>query len=418
MQQGGDLIEEGNSVCVLRPNLPCDMNDTISKNKISKLVFGFSEELLSDKTKQEIKMNQEIQKIKDYKNWAIVLDNYCKTPPRYELSTYDPEGIKDCYDKFDTMDYDSSSSYDKSIYSYMMNAIYGGKDMDRHFTSIFSNSKNNFSGKFLKFMKQMKPLFHGLVEMKKNKIVHNDIKPQNIVLHNGKFKYIDFGLSLHSNQYEHFKSRSIREFKKNKRIYIHYPLDYLYFYLTKKQLQVEHKKIIDNIHENYFVEAYKNHIDNYQYIQPGDDYLTQFETIVRNKNKGVVTEDEIINGIDVYGLGMCVPFLIEMRYGGTTILSEIMKIDIIKDFMKLFHKMIHPYNYYRISAEKAKHEFEKLLNKYNKKRKQKQISRKKQRLLSRKIHRQLSRKKQKQLSRKKYKQLSRKKQKQLSKRRV
>ena len=44
-------------------------------------------------------------------------------------------------------------------------------------------------------MEKIEPLFLGLKVMNDKKIVHNDIKFNNIVLHQGVFKYIDFGLS-------------------------------------------------------------------------------------------------------------------------------------------------------------------------------------------------------------------------------
>ena len=60
-------------------------------------------------------------------------------------------------------------------------------------------------------MEKMEPLFLGLKAMNDNKIVHNDIKYNNIVLHNGVFKYIDFGLSNVSSKKQHFKNRSLEE---------------------------------------------------------------------------------------------------------------------------------------------------------------------------------------------------------------
>ena len=49
--------------------------------------------------------------------------------------------------------------------------------------------------KFIDFMKKIDNLFKGLVDLNKYGISHLDIKQNNIVYHNGKFKFIDFGLS-------------------------------------------------------------------------------------------------------------------------------------------------------------------------------------------------------------------------------
>ena len=51
----------------------------------------------------------------------------------------------------------------------------------------------------------MKPVFLGLVEMDKNKLVHKDIKYNNIVVHKNSFKYIDFGLSSNLKNKHEFK---------------------------------------------------------------------------------------------------------------------------------------------------------------------------------------------------------------------
>ena len=49
---------------------------------------------------------------------------------------------------------------------------------EKYFTNKFTNistNPKNLEKEFLKFMKMMKPVFLGLVEMSKNKLVHKDI---------------------------------------------------------------------------------------------------------------------------------------------------------------------------------------------------------------------------------------------------
>ena len=58
---------------------------------------------------------------------------------------------------------------------------------------------------FLKLMNMMEPLFLGLKKMDEKNIIHNDIKPNNIVVHDGVFKYIDFGLPGQLSDKNHFR---------------------------------------------------------------------------------------------------------------------------------------------------------------------------------------------------------------------
>ena len=77
----------------------------------------------------------------------------------------------------------------------------------------------------------MKDMFKGLVEINNYNISHLDIKPDNIVISKDNFKFIDFGLSNKINKIDYFKKRSYNEFKTS-RIYLYYPLEYIYSFLT------------------------------------------------------------------------------------------------------------------------------------------------------------------------------------------
>ena len=93
----------------------------------------------------------------------------------------------------------------------------------------------------------MKYLFVGLKEIYKNKIIHLDIKYNNIVLDGKFFKYIDFGLSSQLNDLNHFRQRSLSEFNSNKYSIIYMPInlicrlfnciEYLYLFLDEYDKQ-------------------------------------------------------------------------------------------------------------------------------------------------------------------------------------
>jgi serine/threonine protein kinase len=356
--EGGKLIYGGLSSCVFRPNIPCK-NEPISTKKITKVVFH--PQKTKDMVQRELMMNQYIQKVDMYHKWAIIYEINCKAPTKNEMSTFDPEGVHDCFSNVSNR----ANLYGNiDNYSQMMSGLYGGLSLDAYFLEQVSPMKD-FPDKFLDIMKKMKPLFRGLVEMKKNKIIHNDIKPLNLVLHNGSFKYIDFGLSAKSNDYRFFKTRCLNEYNSN-RIYFHYPLDYLMFYLTNKNLDKEYSKIIKHTNKKNITRPYKTSVDTYQILTVGDHYIDQFLNIRKNIDNGSLSEKQMIEGIDVYGLGMCVPYMMEMAFGEYKTFDHILSIPVVKDFMLLFSKMINPYNNDRLSEEESKDRFLKLLKKYTK----------------------------------------------------
>ena len=67
----------------------------------------------------------------------------------------------------------------------------------------------------------MKYLFIGLKELFNNKLIHIDIKFNNIVLDKNYFKYIDFGLSGELKDMDHFENRSLSEFNTKRISEIH-----------------------------------------------------------------------------------------------------------------------------------------------------------------------------------------------------
>ena len=245
-------------------------------------------------------MNEAIQKIKGYSSWAIIFDQFCKPLPKHVLMDYDEEGLNDCIGD------DSYLQDDFDKHSYMMNGIYGGETMDDYFYRSFESKKmslQEINKKFLEFMKMMEPLFLGLKKMGEKKIIHNDIKSNNIVVHDGVFKYIDFGLAGIVSDKQHFKQRSQDELRSN-RIYLYYPLEYLLFYATKSQLDEELWKVENKQKRDNF--DYLNSIHSIFGVDAIDIY---YGTIYGLRNKEI-NETKMIKGIDVYSLGTLVPLLL------------------------------------------------------------------------------------------------------------
>ena len=113
--------------------------------------------------------------------------------------------------------------------------------------------------------------------------------------------------------------------------------------------------------------------------------MTQFQIINKNIDKKMISEKDILQGIDVYSLGICMILLIEQHVING--LSKTPKM--IEDFIELFSQMMNPYIKYRLTAEQAEKQFHQLLKQYSKKNKQyskkkKQYSKKKKKYYKKK----------------------------------
>jgi serine/threonine protein kinase len=361
---GGELIATGSSSCIFKPNIPCKSSDKISNERISKIVY--SEDAIFE-SKNEKKMNDKIQKIKGYSKWSLIFNEYCKPMKKDILENYDSNGINDCFSE-------EEERYlidDFDLNSYMMNGNYGGITLNEYFENVFYNKISNnksFSNEFYDLMRRIEPLFLGLKVMYDNKIVHNDIKYNNIVMHNGVFKFIDFGLSEYSSNKNHFKDRSLSEFN-TERLYLFYPLDYLLFYANKTKINQEINLVSKGYTRRNFFELDEvlklfntNGLNNYLFIQD----------LFQNKQ---FTEIDMIKSIDTYSLGILIPLLFlfntkskENSSPSSDFIQKILSKNImVQEFFELFLMMLNISPKNRIKPEYAYKEFKRLLKKFKNK---------------------------------------------------
>ena len=242
------------------------------------------------------------------------------------VKEYDEDGYTDCFKDKDNL-YNMEVTDNPYEGAHILNSDLGGDTMKSVFKDLFSNlNKFNLEDSFINFMKMMHPLFEGLKEMNKGKIVHNDIKPINIIEKDGVLKYIDFGLTGKINNPRHFINRSVKEYN-TKRIYYYYPLEYIFFSSNdiSDKINIKNRK-----HYKLLAEVY-NQLDL--------DIDKVAEYILDIINTGRINIKNIIPKIDVYGLGILVPILFHTE---TNIQYPYMNSKIIKDFYDLFRNMIHP----------------------------------------------------------------------------
>lgn len=348
---GGKLLARGSSTCVFSPGLPCNFGSKVDNKKISKIIYSDKSKILYDREKE---INSLIKKIKGYKKWCIIFDEYCKAPPYKILESYDYLGMKECVNKKVSLPLFENNSM-------MLNGLNGGDTLLNYFKNNFSNVTDGklLEKKFLELMKMMRPLFVGLVELSKNKICHNDIKYNNIVYKNKRsgFKFIDFGLSTVYKDKDSFKRRSLKEFSTS-RLYVFYPIEYIYYFNDYKLLDKEMNKkrknsdIISNIYKIFNLNL---------------DDIRQ-DTIYR-LSKSRINLEELIKKIDIYSLGIQIPLLF-IQYSNNINPHENNKV--IQDFYFLFKEMCQPFASNRITPEKALERLDILLNNnVSKKRKKK-----------------------------------------------
>ena len=92
--KGGSLIGRGSFGCVFKPCLKCPGEKSSKEGIVSKVFF--SED--SDKeAKEEIKIDDMIQKIKGNEKWAHIWYKNCK-PPSYDILYKQDEEIEDWID--------------------------------------------------------------------------------------------------------------------------------------------------------------------------------------------------------------------------------------------------------------------------------------------------------------------------------
>lgn len=343
--EGGKLIYNGSKVCVFTPDIPCKNQNKRSKRtkkRLSKIVFDNR----NHKIDKEIKMNMKIKSIKNYKKWAIIFDTFCKSKSYSE--------IKDNYDNDISKCVKPEKIQLFNRYGNMYQGKLAGKTFADYIRDNYYWTINELQ--FRKLMKMMKPLFIGLVEMKKNNFIHNDIKYHNIVLEKDKFKYIDFGFSGLLKEKKFFENRSKQEFD-TYRFYDWYPVEYLYSYQSKKDLNRELTELNQFDYRKGFDDLTKVHSI---YNRDLESYMKSFINELLEGKK--INKKKLILSIDVYSLGILIPISFIKITENNILLQRSKCID---EFYKLFGMMTELDFEKRISAEKSLEIFKYLLMKHN-----------------------------------------------------
>ena len=341
-EMGAKLLASGSSSCIFKPFIPCkDSSDKQTNDKISKIVYGKK----SDKyLNQEKTMNNIIRKIDGYKRWCLIYNKFCKAPTYSNIFKNYDKDILDCLDEMYSEKFNKTNN--------MMIGDYGGITFEDYFEDNILKHKSvkTINREIYILFKKMAPLFIGLDELNKNKLVHLDIKVNNIVLHDNVFKYIDFGLSCKLNDKVHLETRSKSEFY-GKRYYLWYPIEYIFSNANKSDLDYELSKLNADKTRKHFEKGGKIH----------KLFNRDFEADIRNNIKDrKINKNELYSKIDTYSLGLLIPYLF-VDYGITKYIN---KSDFLKELFSFFSEMCDPDYEKRITPIMCLNKYYSLLKKY------------------------------------------------------
>ena len=188
IQKAGDVLGKGASGCVIHPPITCktkkkNNNSHKKSKKVSKIVRILDKSNNRYKTKTSMLVNEinissiikENAKSFNYKpyDYFCLMHDFCKIP----LSSIPKDDFEKC---------NLSSKYEYIS----LNLEKCGQDLT-HISSLqplktITNLKKN-----------IKHLLNGLKILKLNKIIHCDIKPQNLTINDNLIKFIDFDASLY-----------------------------------------------------------------------------------------------------------------------------------------------------------------------------------------------------------------------------
>ena len=349
------LIGKGSYGCVFKPAIKCKKKKyTIHKNKISKVFIN------NDSSKHELKINQAVQKISNYKEWAYIWKKGC-TPPKYE-EIKNTSDIKKCLKKIKK----KKKDYNKK--SYMLLGHYGGISFSKYCEKLIKKSTfrtiKEFTKVFLKLFRLLHNIFLGISELNKHGISHQDLSNSNIMFKKNQCYLIDFGLSCRYTDMKSYKERSRKQIS-GSRIYDPYPFDYIYAFAKKDELKAE---LIDFQYENY-----RDNYNDYQNVHQNifnrqdikDDIVNLFLLPASLGENFKLNKKLILKKLDTYSLGILLPMMFNDMANvyniGKKKFTKCFQSPKIQNQLALLKDMtdIHPKN--RIDIEDAYERFKTLI---------------------------------------------------------
>jgi len=228
---GGALIGQGTYGCVFRPALPCKKNTRNRPGQISKLMNARDAE-------EELKQRDLFRSVDPTQKYFLYPFEICDPKLPFDKKNR----VNDCSVPITVRKILQSLDGGESIQNI---------DVDRaDYPALFQSISN---------------LFEGLEKAHAKDIVHNDIKPDNIVvtkMPDGKFnsRFIDFGISFKWDDLDELSKNKKTPFTRNEKGHSVFDLQYLYWSIEvhfTNPHPVDKKKLIYDFYKKT-IERFKN----------------------------------------------------------------------------------------------------------------------------------------------------------------
>ncbi len=272
-QKGGKFINSGTYGCVFTPHLKCKDVNNIPKavGKVFNRTKYFDE---------EVKIANRIKKDIDPKGVFTL-------PP---LATCQVQYIRknDEFKKCDLAEPNMrATDYRQIIYPH------GGKtleDIHDDQTSMRGSPKT-----FLKLLVAFRPILEGLCKMTEHKLIHNDIKTNNIMYKKGRLYLIDFGKMVHHD--EIFTRAMVHDLLDDK--YWHPPEFKAFLQSRTTDVDVLYRSIMSNFRSfRHLARAFSTHLRM--------NAMTDFEVFYNARVPQKQYKEVCAGKIDVYALGLAI----------------------------------------------------------------------------------------------------------------
>ena len=364
-----EVIGQGKYGCVHKPSLRCTKNpkNMTYKNKISKIM---------KKKYAEIELDEYavMQKIDNKQRFYLGTPIQCS--PKHTRETI--QSLRKCdylraskINDYELLIMENGGNNLKMFANCVSSYVFQNSEDDTHNCASFPNGKKmNRIKKGKDIMKQFwnecNRLFIGLIVLQKNNIIHQDLKPQNIVydVKKQRVNFIDFGLMT---TIKEIKKLGLESKYNNNELHWSFPPEIVLINVTKfKNREQEFDNFITDIenpegHINYFMEVtvpdYLKKRESVTIQQHIKDYHTMlFDELPRHSYDIFMTR--IMETFDVYGLGISLIYVLNKT-------SKMIHNDMASELQSLFLQMVNFNVFRRIKPVEAHRKYEHILKKYN-----------------------------------------------------
>jgi hypothetical protein len=346
---GGESKDTGSYGCIFLPALRCDNESRTSPrsyDNVGKVFYSKYNVIGKEKELADL-----VTKVDPTGRYHIPIIRQCKTSKNIDPlvdTTYNCDQSPD--KKFDLQ----RQSYDQLIMPY------GG-------VSLYNYRASNVEAAN-KLLKALTNIFDGLVSFKAQNFCHRDIKTENIVYNEktGQARIIDFSLSMFATS--NSDSLLMDRFSPPiKRVYHPYPLD---LYLINYGTEGHH---LTNLQKQLSVPIYASEIMKTYEVHNSTDrarnlFNTDMAALASHAND--IDVKEMVLSIDTYSFGVVLYEVIKYN-------AYMIRSDLKSELMRLVEDMTRVYYKDRMSIEKARDEYVKIISKVIRGGKKKRRSRRK-----------------------------------------